>query len=75
MLLGIIACYQHQKIVLLEIAPATLNNAEEKVPRNRMRWCVERLYSVVVPPLNVIFTKKTIKIMLKGVYDEMRRYA
>ncbi len=40
-----------------------------------MRWCVERLYSVVTPPLNVIFTKKTIKIMLKGVYDEMRRYA
>ena len=74
-LLGITAIYQHQKIKLLEIAPITINIAEEKVKNNRLRWCTERLYDIVPMPLNVMFTKKTIKIMLKNIYGEMRKYA
>ena len=75
LLLGFVVIYMHQKITLLEIAPTIINTAEEKVKNNRLRWCTERLYDIVPIPLKLIYTKKTIKLMLKRVYNEMRKYA
>ena len=47
----------------------------ESAGSDKFNWVVEELYKLIPTPLNLVFTKETIKGIVQRTFDEIQEYA